>query len=387
MASGTVYRRPDRKKPWVAHATWMEGARRRQSKRSFATKKEAQLALAELMTAHEQQAFVARTDITLEDYSVAWLEGLSTQGRKPSTIQGYRTNLRNYILPNLGTSRLQDLRATDLDRLYAKLLKSGGLRGTPVSMSTVHHVHVQLGKMLNDAERKGLVVRNVARHADAPSQASSRNAAPEMTIWTPIELQRFLEHAEQSRSGAMVRLLAMTGIRRGELVALDWKQVDLSRSTIAIHAAASVVDGVEIIDTPKTRRGRRTIDLDQLTRDVLKRHRAKQLEELLRVGAPTGGRVFTNEFGDPLRPGSVGQAFQRLVATCDVPRIRLHDLRHTHASHLLAAGVNPRVVSERLGHSSVSFTLDTYGHVMPGQQADAAAAVAALLTAGSTAQP
>lgn len=168
----------------------------------------------------------------------------------------------------------------------------------------------------------------------------------------------------------MVRLLAMTGIRRGELVALEWKQVDLSRSTIAIHAAASVIDGVESIDTPKTRRGRRTIDLDQQTRAVLKRHRTTQLEELLRVGAPTDGRVFTNEFGQPLRPSSVGQAFQRLVATCDVPRIRLHDLRHTHASHLLAAGVNPRVVSERLGHSSVSFTLDTYGHVMPGQQAE-----------------
>jgi Phage integrase family len=86
--------------------------------------------------------------------------------------------------------------------------------------------------------------------------------------------------------------------------------------------------------------------------------------------APTDGRVFTNEFGQPLRPSSVGQAFQRLVATCDVPRIRLHDLRDTHASRLLAAGVNPRVVSERLGHSSVSFTLDTYGHVMPGQQAE-----------------
>ena len=111
---------------------------------------------------------------------------------------------------------------------------------------------------------------------------------------------------------------------------------------------------------------------------MLKRHRAKQLEELLAVAHSTDGRVFTNEFGEPLRPHSVGQAFNRLVETCDdLPRIRLHDLRHTHASHLLAAGVNARIVSERLGHSSVSFTLDTYGHVMPGQQADAAEAAAA----------
>lgn len=380
MASGTVYRRADRKKPWVAHATWTEGARRRQSKRSFATKKEAQLALAELVSAHERQSFVARSDVTLEQYATTWLEGLATQGRKLSTIRGYRTNLKNYILPNLGTWQLQDLRPTDLDQLYAKLLKDGGLRCKPISMTTVHHVHVQLGKMLNDAERKGLVIRNVARLADAPSQASSRNARPEMTIWTPAELQRFLESSASFRAGPMLRLLAMTGIRRGELVALEWKHVDLARSTIAIRAAASVIDGVEIVDTPKTRRGRRTVDLDQDTRAVLKRHRATQLQELLAVGAPTGGRVFTNEFGAPLRPGSVGQAFRRLADDCDLPRIRLHDLRHTHASHLLAAGVNAKVVSERLGHSSVSFTLDTYGHVMPGQQADAAEAAAALLT-------
>jgi len=122
---------------------------------------------------------------------------------------------------------------------------------------------------------------------------------------------------------------------------------------------------------------------DAETSAVMKQHRTDQLQDLMAIGAPTGGRVFTNEIGEPLRPASVGQAFRRLVDGCDVPRIRLHDLRHTHATHLMAAGVNPRVVSERLGHSSVSFTLDTYGHVMPGQQADAAAAAAALLADNS----
>ena len=116
---------------------------------------------------------------------------------------------------------------------------------------------------------------------------------------------------------------------------------------------------------------------------MLERHRSEQRELLLRLGvtSPVGARVFTNEIGDPIRPGSIGQAFGRLVASADVPRIRLHDLRHTHASHLLMAGVNVKVVSERLGHASVSFTLDTYGHVMPGQQAQAAAAAASLLKA------
>ena len=135
---------------------------------------------------------------------------------------------------------------------------------------------------------------------------------------------------------------------------------------------------------PKTRRSRRVVDLDPATVEALQRHRSRQREQHLALGvtATASDRVFTGDLGEPLRPNSVGQAFRRLVLKADVPVIRLHDLRHTHASHLLRAGVNVKVVSERLGHASVSFTLDTYGHVMPGQQAEAAAAAAALLDVG-----
>ncbi len=135
---------------------------------------------------------------------------------------------------------------------------------------------------------------------------------------------------------------------------------------------------------PKTRRSRRVVDLDPVTVEMLQRHRGHQREQRLALGvtATASDRVFTGDLGEPLRPDSVGQAFRRLVQSADLPVIRLHDLRHTHASHLLRAGVNVKVVSERLGHASVSFTLDTYGHVMPGQQAEAAAAAAALLDVG-----
>jgi len=284
-------------------------------------------------------------------------------------------------LPTLGSHKLQDLRPTDLDELYARLLRSGGVGGRPLSMSTVHHVHVQLGKLLHDAERKGLVVRNVARLADAPSMAAARDRAPDMTVWRPNELSQFLGFSAAYRAGSMIHLAAMTGMRRGELVALRWGAVDLSRSTVFVLAAATFLNGEETIDVPKTKRSRRTISLDRRTVAVLKLHRATQREELFELGitAPVDDRVFTNEIGDPLRPGSVGQAFRRLVESSGSPKIRFHDLRHTHASHLLAAGVNAKVVSERLGHSSVSFTLDTYGHVMPGQQSEAAEAAAALL--------
>ena len=381
MVNGSVYRRDDRKKPWIAHISWQERDRRRQSKKSYATKKEAQSALAEAIDSHRRQEFVAPDAIRLRDFFETWIDTLETQGRKVSTIEGYRKTMRRYVLPTLGSYRLQDLRPTDLDDLYAALLKSGGVGGRPLSMTTVHHVHTQLGKLLHDAERKGLVMRNVARLADAPSLAAARDRAPDMNVWTPGELRRFLEFAEDYRAGPMLHLAAMTGMRRGEVVALRWDAVDLARSTVKVRAAATFLNGEETIDVPKTKRSRRTIDLDQRTASVLKQHRAAQREDLFMVGvtAPTDDRVFTNEIGDPLRPASVGQAFRRLVESAGLPYIRLHDLRHTHASHLLAAGVNAKVVSERLGHSSVSFTLDTYGHVMPGQQSEAAEAAAALL--------
>jgi integrase len=243
-------------------------------------------------------------------------------------------------------------------------------------------VHAVLNKLRHDAERKGLVARSVARLANAPSLTTARSKGPEMHVWTPPELSAFLRSIEGNRNEALFRLLAMTGMRRSEAVGLRWSDVDLRAGALTVAQAATVVDGEEVVDVPKTRRSRRTIDLDPDTVALLELHQREQRELLLRLGAtaPIGDRVFTNEIGDPIRPSSVGQAFGRLVASADVPRIRLHDLRHTHASHLLMAEVNVKVVSERLGHASVSFTLDTYGHVMPGQQAQAAAAAASFLT-------
>ncbi len=245
---------------------------------------------------------------------------LGRQGRKVSTIRGYAANLRNYIVPNLGTVKLQDLRASDLDRLYAHLLKTNGKRGKPISKTTVHHVHVQLGKMLNDAERKGLVIRNVARLADAPSQASSRNAAPEMKVWTPAELQRFLTHVGSYRAGPMLRLMAMTGIRRGELVALGWKNVDLrSRDDRHPRRGERHRQGRgarHAEDAPRTSHDR-SRQGDQGDAQAAPREATRGAVGRRRI--PTDGRVFTNEFGEPLRPHSVGQAFNRLVETCRRP--------------------------------------------------------------------
>jgi integrase len=157
----------------------------------------------------------------------------------------------------------------------------------------------------------------------------------------------------------------------------------MSSGVISVRRAVVVVDGKAVAGEVKTKRSRRVLDIDPATMAVLRRWRVTQLEHRMLMGAGwrDTGLVFTDPTGEGWHPTTITQAFTRLVASSKLPRIRLHDARHSHASHLLAAGVNVKVVSERLGHASVAFTLDTYAHVMPGQQADAAAAVAALVDA------
>lgn len=177
-------------------------------------------------------------------------------------------------------------------------------------------------------------------------------------------------------------LYATTGLRRGEALGLKWSQLDLERGQAAISEARVTAGYAVRESTPKTDRGRRSVALDPATVAALREHRKRQVSEQLAYGAgyvQTGGLVFVQEDGRPLHPDRVSKVFGTHVSALGGTRITLHGLRHTWASLALQAGVNPKVVSERLGHATVSFTLDTYSHVMPGMQEDAAAAVAALV--------
>jgi integrase len=372
MASrGSVYRRGA---TWTAHVTWGTGSAKRQVKKGgHRTRKEAQATLVELLASVEGGTFVAPSKLTVGRYLDAWLAGRDAAGLRPSTIVGYRHRVDVYVTPRLGAVPLQGLSAIDLDRFYATLAREG------LSLSTVRGVHAVLSKALADAERQGVVARNVARLATPPKSSATR--APEMTVWTPGELAAFLGAVEGHRYGPLMRTAAMTGLRRSEFCGLRWGDIDLEAAALMVRQSVQLVDGRITVGAVKTSRSRRRVDLDAGTVAVLRAHRRTQASERLMVGA--GWRdhdlVFTAPDGGPLNPDTITQWFDRTVRRSELGRIRLHDLRHTHATHLLAAGVNVKVVSERLGHASVAFTLDTYGHVMPGQQASAAAAVAALV--------
>jgi integrase len=378
MASrGSVYRRGT---TWTAHASWGSGSAKRQTKKGcYRTRKEAQAALTELLASVDAGTFVVPSRLTVARYLGAWLDGRVAAGLRPSTVAGYRQRVECYVVPRIGAVPLQALSALDLDRFYAALASDGGRDGGALSLSTVRAVHAVISKALADAERQGLVTRSVARLASPPRTSATR--APEMTVWTPGELASFLGMVEGHRYGPLVRTAAMTGLRRSELAGLRWVDVDLDAAVLSVRQSVQLVDGCIVTGDVKTTRSRRRVDLDAGTVAVLRAHRRAQSAERLLVGAGWAdhGLVFCAPDGRPLNPDTVTQWFDRTVRRSDLPRIRLHDLRHTHATHLLATGVNLKVVSERLGHASVAFTLDRYGHVMPGQQASAAAAVAALV--------
>jgi integrase len=202
-----------------------------------------------------------------------------------------------------------------------------------------------------------------------------------MRTWTAAELRAFLEHVQDERLAALWMLAASTGMRRGEMLGLRWVDVDLDRGRVAVRQTLVIAGRQVVISEPKTSRSRRSIALDPRSVAALRSWRAAQAAERLAWGAgwTDSGLVFTREDGTPIHPEWLSDAFEWRIKTAGLPRIRLHDLRHTHASLGLAAGVPIKVMSERLGHTSSSFTADAYQHVTPGLEEEAAATVARLV--------
>ena len=329
--------------------------------------------LAELVKRVHDGDYRAPDKITVGDYLLhRWLPAKQTR-LKPTTASVYERNIRLHINPNIGHIPLQKLQPEDLDGLYAKLRRDGKRNGKDGGLSarSVRAVHTTIQSALSDAARKGTVVRNVAALSDPPAAGRSDQA---MNVWTSDELRYFLEAISGHALYPLRLLAATTGMRRGELAGLTWRNVDLDAARLTVNRQILSV-GYNLIESSlKSTTSRRTIDLDPLTVAELRRHRRNQLEQRMATGRRSDdGYVFAKPDGSPVHPDYISQTFRRVVTKLDVPRIRLHDLRHTHASILLQQGVNAKVVSERLGHSSVAFTMTVYQHVMPGMQAQAAA--------------
>ena len=284
--------------------------------------------------------------------------------------------MMHHVLPTLGGRNLRDLGPGQLNALYAELLSSGRRNGAGgLSAKTVRYIHTILHKALSDACDAGLVATNVAERAKPPRpQATKQN---EIRFWTPEQLRTFLGLVIGHRLEAAWQISAMTGMRRGEVLGLRWQDVDFDNARLHIRQAVVSVAYDVIVSSPKNHLAR-VIDLDPGTVEHLRLHRKRQEQERETWGNSyeENDLVVCKEDGTPMHPQTYSQAFERIVAKSELPRIRLHDLRHTHASIALSAGVPAKVISEGLGHENPAFTLKQYAHVIPGMQADAARLVA-----------
>jgi len=347
------------------------GDRDQRSKGGFRTRKEAEVALSEALTEARQGRVVDTRKLTVASWLETWLTG--KHNLRPSTRRAYESHIRVYLTPLIGHCLLSALRADHLDAMYEDI-RAGRLRRPP-SAATLHRLHATLHSALQTAYRRRVIPQNPA--AQVELEGAPRNVR---AIWTPQELSAFLRHASQDRLAAAYHLAAFTGLRRGELCGLRWRDLNLEQGLLTVYQQHVEVGSAVVVGEPKTKGSARVVALDLLSVSVLRGHKAAQAAERLAWGSAyqDKGLVFVRENGAPLRPEYVTRHFLRLGAEAGLPRIVLHALRHTHASHALAAGVSMALVSQRLGHSSIAITADTYTQILPQVARDAAELVAAL---------
>jgi integrase len=290
----------------------------------------------------------------------------------------YRDYMNAYVLPVLAESRLQDLTPVRLNLLYGHLLSKGRVRGAGgLAPKTVQNVHRMMHRALSDAVRWGYLPRNPAKDAQPPRVGRSRP-----TIWTPPQLGVFVGQVRHDRFFALWLLVVTTGLRRGELAGLTRQDVDLVHKRVSPSVPRVVVAGRAVESETKTRAGVRSLALDPDTTAALHDYIERWSVERRLLGQGSQ-LLFVWPDGRPLHPDTITSRFHKHCIEAGLPRIRVHDVRHSYASAALSAGVPAKVTSERLGHATAAFTLQTYAHIIPGMDSEAAIAVASLILGSS----
>lgn len=369
-----VYRRGGTFSYKISNAPRADGSKGDVWKGGFRTAREAREARTEVLSQVRHRTYTPANRITVSTFfEEKWLPAIQV---RQSTKSSYEAIVRKHILPSLGAIRLAELDPSHLNSLYSRLLSNGRKDGQPLSPKSVRNIHIVIRKALEDARRWKLVSRNVAVDADPPRQLPPGSLM--VRTWTSEELKSFLKHASDDRLAAAWHLAAMSGMRRGEILGLRWQDVDLEQGRLSVRQTLVSIDYKVVFSTPKTPNSKRSIPIATSTVSALRHHRAKQAAERLSQGPlyQDSNLVFTRSDGSAIHPVLFSQTFNSLSKTSGVPTIRLHDLRHTFATLALEAGINVKVVSELLGHSTVAFTLQVYSHAIPAMQEEAAEAFA-----------
>ena len=335
------------------------------------TKKEAEKRLAELLHQLDTGMFMKPGKTTLTEYLERWLKDYAWPNLAPRTAEGYETIIRQHLIPKLGNLLLTQVKPEHLQKYYSEMLNSGRCNSSRgLSAQTVRHHHTALHKALQTAVEWGLLSRNVADAVRPPRAERS-----EMRTWGEDDITHFLEAAKHTPYYALFYTALFTGMRRSELLALHWQDVDFILSQVYVSRSLHQLrDGSYVFRPTKTAKGRRTVALPPSAILVLNEHRGKQERDraMLGISLKDDDLVFSALNGKPIRPNTITRAWPMLAVRAGLKAIRLHDARHTHASLMLKQGIHPKIVQERLGHSTIAITLDTYSHVSPGLQQAAA---------------
>lgn len=321
------------------------------------TRQEVASKLSTAIADFKRGAILPNEKLTTQTFLESWLEGTARLKLRESTFSRYRTLVQLHILPTLGTCPLTKLTPAAVQALWSHMLDKG------LQPRTVIQARAVLRSALNDALRQSLVTRN----------AAALSTPPKLTPHKPIFLNA--EQAEQMLRAfqghpleALVTLALTTGLRVGEMLGLTWGDIDFEAKELRVGRQQQRVGKQIIVSEPKTKRSARSVALSRQAVEALKRHRDRQivlLQSGIEVNKVVTGRVFTNEKGGHLENGTVLRQFQKECARFGLPRMRLHDLRHSCATLLLSRGIHPRVVMELLGHSTIAMTMNVYSHVVP----------------------
>lgn len=334
-------------------------------------KREAQTECARIISDLKGGSYLEPSKTTVTQFLDRWLEHIRRQV-SPKSHERYSEIVKKNLAPLLGAVILSKLQAAQIDAAYSKALREGRRDGKGgLSPRTVHHMHRVLKQALGQGVRWQVLNRNPADAAQPPKV--ERQALDTLSM---EQTATVLDALRETRLFVPVMIGVLCGLRRGEIVALRWKSVDLDKGALAVvESAEQTKTGVRYKE-PKSGRSR-TVALSETVVEELQAWRARQAQEFLRLGLRPDGNTFvvTQADSKPLQPNSLTHEWVRLAAAKKLPDVRFHDLRHSHATHLLAANIHPKVASERLGHSKVGITLDLYSHVVPGMQEDAAAKV------------
>ena len=364
---GSIYKRKDGR--WEARISLDHGGRKGLYGK---TRQEVARKLAVAIKARQDGLPPVSERQTVRQYMGHWLES-TRPSLRPKTWLRYEQLLRLHVVPEIGNLRLVRLSPQHLQRLYASRLEAG------LSPPSVVQLHAVLRRALGQAARWGLVARNVVSLVTPP-----RLERREMATLSPDQVRSLLEAAAGDRLAALYVLAITTGLRQGEILALRWRDVDLDDGrTLQVRATLQRTAEGFVFAEPKTAHSRRQVALGTAAVEGLRRHRARQLEERIRLGTAweDDDLVFANEVGRPIEASNLrNRSFWPLLERAGLPRIRFHDLRHTAATLLLGQGVHPKIVSEMLGHCQIAITLDLYSHVTPTMQRQAAETMDAVLS-------